>query len=200
MIKKLLHKILEIPIVFHYQQKICNNYENILAEFSNYLKCTDKKIIEIGCSTGFCANEIIDMKNNNYTGVDIERNYIEQAKKLFPDGNWICQDARNLSFNDNTFDIVIFNGVVHHMDDDLFKGCLKEVKRIVKGSGVILISEPVFNYKDILSTLFLKLDRGKYIRKSEEYEKLVLDLNLNIIRTRFFRFSLHRFFSLVIKT
>jgi ubiquinone/menaquinone biosynthesis C-methylase UbiE len=195
---KLLHKILEIPLVFHLQQKICNNYENIFSEFSDYLKCNNKKIIEIGCSTGFCASKIIDMKNNHYTGVDIQPEYINKAKLLFPNGNFICQDARSLKFNDSSFDIALFNGVVHHMDDDLFKNCLNEVKRIIKNDGLILISEPVFNYKDLLSTIFLKLDRGKYIRKFEQYSKLITDLNLNIKRTRFFRFSLHKFVSFVV--
>ena len=39
-IKKILHKLLEIPIVFQLQQKICNNYDAVLNEFSEYLNTT----------------------------------------------------------------------------------------------------------------------------------------------------------------
>lgn len=199
MIVKLFHKILDLPLVFHYQQKICNNYKNVLNEFSDYLLVKDKKIIEIGCSTGICANEIINMRHNEYFGIDIEKKYIEKARSLFPNGQFICQDARNLKFDDGFFDIAIFNGVAHHMSDVLFKDCLKEIKRVIKNNGFVLISEPVFNHKNILSTILLSVDRGKYIRKSEEYSRLIIESGFKIIRTRFFKFSAHRFVSYVSK-
>ena len=82
MIKFVLHKLLEIPIIFQIQQKVCNNYDAVLEEFSDYLKSSKKSIIEIGCSTANCATEIIDMKNNYYVGVDLDQNYIERAKKM----------------------------------------------------------------------------------------------------------------------
>ncbi|MDC0326727.1 M23 family metallopeptidase [Candidatus Pelagibacter sp.] len=73
-IKKILHKLLEIPIVFQLQQKICNNYDAVLNEFSEYLNTTNKSIIEIGCSTANCASEIVNMSKNYYVGVDLDKN------------------------------------------------------------------------------------------------------------------------------
>ena len=104
-------------------------------------------------------------------------------------------DARKLSFENNKFDIAIFNGVIHHMDDDLILSCLSEVKRVLKENGKVLISEPVFS-KGIISTILLKLDRGKYIRKQEEYKFLLEDFLIE--RERYFRFSAHKFCSFVL--
>ena len=53
-IKKILHKLLEIPFVFQLQQKICNNYDAVLNEFYEYLNTTNKSILEVGCSTANC--------------------------------------------------------------------------------------------------------------------------------------------------
>ena len=156
-IKKILHKLLEIPIVFQLQQKICNNYDAVLNEFSEYLNTTNKSIIEIGCSTANCASEIVNMSKNYYVGVDLDKNYIDRAKKNAPQGNFYEMDARKLSFENNKFDIAIFNGVIHHMDDDLILSCLSEVKRVLKENGKVLISEPIFS-KGIISTILLKLD------------------------------------------
>ena len=194
-IKKILHKLLEIPIVFQLQQKICNNYDAVLNEFSEYLNTTNKSIIEIGCSTANCASEIVNMSKNYYVGVDLDKNYIDRAKKNAPQGNFYEMDARKLSFENNKFDIAIFNGVIHHMDDDLILSCLSEVKRVLKENGKVLISEPIFS-KGIISTILLKLDRGKYIRKQEEYKFLLEDFLIE--RERYFRFSAHKFCSFVL--
>lgn len=195
MIKFVLHKLLEIPIIFQIQQKVCNNYDAVLEEFSDYLKSSKKSIIEIGCSTANCASEIIDMKNNYYVGVDLDQNYIERAKKNAPYGNFFSMDARKLSFESEKFDIAVFNGVIHHMDDNLIISCLSEVKRVLKDNGKVLISEPVYS-KNLLSTFLLNMDRGKYIRKHEEYKQLFKDFN--IIREQFFKFSAHKFCSFVL--
>ena len=195
MIKKILHRILENPFVFQLQQKVCNNYDAVFDEFSDYLKIKNQSIIEIGCSTANCASEIVDMNNDYYVGVDLDQNYIERAKKNAPLGNFFKMDARKLSFGNSQFDIAVFNGVIHHMDDELILSCLSEVQRVLKENGKILISEPVFS-RGILSTILLKLDRGNFIRKQEEYKNLFSQFSIE--RERYFRFSAHKFCSFVL--
>tara|TARA_A100001011_G_scaffold225956_1_gene233973 strand:+ start:19 stop:621 length:603 start_codon:yes stop_codon:yes gene_type:complete len=194
-IKKILHKILEVPFIFQLQQKVCNNYDAVFIEFSEYLNVSNKSIIEIGCSTANCASEIVDMKKNYFVGVDLDKNYINRAKKIAPLGNFFEMDARKLVFDNNKFDLAVFNGVIHHMDDELILSCLSEVKRVIKDNGKVIISEPVFS-KGIISTILLKLDRGNYIRKQEEYKNLFKDFSIE--RERYFRFSAHKFCSFVL--
>ena len=56
----------------------------------------------------------------DYFGFDINAKYIELAKKNFSSrGNFTCQDilqASSSNFTD-TFDVVMANGVLHHIDD-----------------------------------------------------------------------------------
>jgi ubiquinone/menaquinone biosynthesis C-methylase UbiE len=195
MIKKILHKILNIPIVFELQQKYCNDYSTVQNEFSDILNKEKLKIIDIGCSTGQCSSQIINMKKHSYVGIDIDPLYIKLAKKRKQGGRFEEMDARNLKFKSNSFDLAMFIGVLHHMDDDLISQCLREIKRVLKKNGKIIIAEPVYTKENWISTFLLNLDRGKHIRTRENYEKLFKPFKLR--RKGFFIFSNHRFCSFV---
>jgi ubiquinone/menaquinone biosynthesis C-methylase UbiE len=172
MLRQIAHKLLEIPAVFDIQQRLTNHYSNLTKAFPEYLDVTGKKILDVGCSTAACAGEIVDMKANEYVGVDIEPRYIERARKQHPDGRFLVQDARSLPFEPETFDLVMFNGVWHHMDDALIRSCMSEVRRVLKKDGHVIVSEPVFRLDWPISTYFLKNDRGKHIRDREGYRAL----------------------------
>lgn len=182
-----------MPWIFQFQQKLCNNYDNVRAEFRHHLDKPGQRILDIGCSTGTCAGEVVDMDRNEYYGVDIDDKYTQKAKRLYPHGKFLTMDARKMTFPDAHFDIVMFNGVIHHMPDDLIRDCLKDVKRVLKPEGVVLVSEPVFVKEWWFSTFLLKLDRGHFIRKQPEYKALFSELNIK--REDYFRFSAHRFCS-----
>jgi len=189
--------LLSTPWLFDWQQRLCNDYSIMKEEFKDYLEVSGKAILDIGCSTGVCANTIVSMDRNRYVGIDIEPGYIHLANKRYPQGTFLVMDVRDLQFEDNSFDVVLFISTLHHMDDELAKGCIREVKRVVKDEGVVLVAEPVFTEGLVLSNLLLILDRGRYIRDSKGYKDLFDDFI--IIRENYFTFPPHRFYSLVLK-
>ena len=194
-IRKMIEVTLANPILFEAQQKFCNDYKDVREEFSDFLDRKNQNILDVGCSTGTGANDIFDMETNNYFGVDISPDYVERASKRYPNGNFLVMDARNLDFEDNFFDIVIFNGVLHHMDDQLVQDCMIDVGRVLKPDGKLLIAEPLYTPGRMVSNTLLSLDRGRYIRDLDGYRNL-LD-GFVIERQQFFKFSLHRFCSFV---
>jgi len=196
-VQPLLHRLLESPLVFELQQRLCNNYSAILSEFSNILNQDRKRIVDIGCSTGACASRIIDMGRNDYVGIDIEPRYVKLAARRAPHGNFYVVDARKMPFRDESFDLAMFIGVMHHMDNDLVKDCLREVLRVLKPNGRVIVAEPVFTPGRRLSTLLLHLDRGRNIRDAPHYRALFDGFAIE--RQRFFEFSIHRFCSFVLK-
>lgn len=197
LLSKAIERTLENPAMFELQQKLCNDYTTVSDEFAEFLNQPRLKILDVGCSTGTCAGNIIDMKKHDYTGVDISPKYTAMASLRYPDGKFMAMDARRMSFEDNSFDIVMFNGVLHHMPDDLILDCAKEVNRVVKPEGVVLVGEPVFTDSKPISTFLLKLDRGKFIRDTESYIRVLKPLRVE--RQRYFPFSAHRFCSIVLK-
>jgi ubiquinone/menaquinone biosynthesis C-methylase UbiE len=189
--------VLSHPAIFEWQQKTCNSYDNVKDHYAKYLSAGTKKILDVGCSTGAAAAGTIDMSKHDYTGVDIDPTYVEFAQKRYPAGKFMAMDARHMAFPDDSFDICMFNGVLHHMDDDLSKAIFLDLKRVLKPDGVILVSEPVFTPGKWLSNFLLSLDRGKYIRPVDGYRQLFA--GLNVVEESFFPFSLHRFCSFVLK-
>jgi 2-polyprenyl-3-methyl-5-hydroxy-6-metoxy-1,4-benzoquinol methylase len=194
--QRIVDRSLENAFIFEVQQRLCNNYSGILEEFSGILGRKGIRVLDVGCSTGTCAGQIIDMKANSYTGVDVSQKYIEIAKRRYADGHFVAMDARRMSFADATFDVAMFVGVLHHMDDALARDCLRDVSRVVKPDGHVVVAEPVFTDGMYLSTFFLSLDRGRHIRSEEGYRSLFGDFAIQ--RQRYFRFSAHRFCSYIL--
>ena len=195
--KKLIHALLAHPLVFDWQQRLCNNYGAIREHFGEYLKVTDKDILDVGCSTGNCAATVVSMTDNRYVGIDIEPQYVERAARRYPAGRFLSMDARQLSFPADHFDVILFVGALHHMDDGLVKGCFEQLRRVLRPSGVVLCAEPVFTKGKLLSNLLLRHDRGGFIREEACYRRL-FD-GFAVVRQVFFGFSVHRFCSFVLK-
>lgn len=194
----MLTKALSNPLIFNLQQKLCNSYENVKNEFSDYFREEPLCILDLGCSTGIAGQRICDIPKHKYTGIDLTQEYIDFARKRCPTVDYRVMDGRKLEFPDHFFDIVMFVGVLHHMDNETAEACLKEVRRTLKPTGFLLIAEPVFTPNSVVSNLFLSMDRGKFIRESSEYLNLVNGFEL--VRQRYFRFSLHRFISIVVRS
>jgi SAM-dependent methyltransferase len=113
-----------------------------IAEFDKicYDLITSKKILEIGCSNGeksikyseFCAH---------VTGIDLSDLAIMTAKENSNSKTeFFCCDAHNLSFSDASFDVVIVNSFLHHLNLPMI---LKEIKRVLKDDGYLCAREPL---------------------------------------------------------
>jgi len=189
MLLQAAHRLLDIPLVFRLQQKLCNKYLNVRDAFSRYLVTAGTDILDVGCASAACAGQIIDMKQNRYVGVDIDARCIALASKLHPDGRFFQQDARKLSFDSGSFDIVMFNGVWHHMNDAMVLASMDEVRRVLRPTGVVLVAEPVFRSDWPVSTFFLKNDRGKFIRTRNGYRALFA--GFDIVEETTFRLAMH---------
>ena len=109
----------------------------------------------------------------------------------------MVMDARALTFAEDQFDVVLFVGALHHMDGEVVAACFKEIKCVLRSSGVVLCAEPVFTPGKWLSTFLLKHDRGMYIRDESGYESLFR--GFSVVRRGYFRFCVHRFCSFVLK-
>lgn len=197
LVAPILGRLLEHPAVFELQQRLFNNYSAVAAEFADVLEPQPLRVLDIGCSTGACARGVIDMARHDYVGVDIDPGYIATAQRQAPLGKFIAADARRLDFASESFDLAMFVGVMHHMDDQLIRDCLTEVRRVLKRDGRLIVAEPVFTPGRRLSTLFLSMDRGRFIRDEPGYRNL-FD-GFRVARQRYFDFSLHRFTAYVLR-
>jgi len=98
----------------------------------------EKKILELGCGTGEYTLRLAHTKSK-IIALDISQLLIQQAKQKAKSINFIIANAETLPFKDNTFDAVVGNAVLHHLDLDK---TLPEIKRVLKLGGRIAFTEP----------------------------------------------------------
>jgi len=98
------------------------------------------KLLEIGCGMGTDLLQIA-RRNLQVTGIDLTEEGIALAKKRFEiyglPAELKVDDAENLSFEDNTFDVVYSFGVLHHTPDT--QKSIDEVLRVLKPGGLAVI-------------------------------------------------------------
>jgi len=98
----------------------------------------EKKILELGCGTGEYTLRLVKT-GSNIIAIDISNSLIQQAKQKVNSANFIIANAENLPFKDNTFDAIVGNAVLHHLNLD---NALSEIKRVLKSGGSIAFTEP----------------------------------------------------------
>lgn len=102
-----------------------------------------RKILDVGCGRGFYVQTVslYDFPQEIH-GVDINGNYLEQARKICLDKRVKIRqgDIYHLPYPDNFFDLVICSEILEHLSND--KEALLEVKRVLKPRGTLLITVP----------------------------------------------------------
>jgi 2-polyprenyl-3-methyl-5-hydroxy-6-metoxy-1,4-benzoquinol methylase len=130
-------------------------------------------IVDIGCGTGLLTPHLTGF-GLNYVGFDLDVRRVEAAKRLYPDLQFVGGDVMDPKLNEGVnFEKVLMHGVLHHMPDaDIRRlfAFLKEKK--CKVLGVLDPERPNSVLSNPLGEAFIRLDRGQFVRRRHEYEKL----------------------------
>ena len=116
------------------------------------LKCASGKTLEVGIGTG--KNIPYYPANVDLTGIDFSEKMISKAKvKLTGSKNirLLVMDAQNMEFEDDSFDTVVTSCVFCSVPDPI-QG-LKEIRRVCKSGGEILMLEHVRSHKKVVGPL-----------------------------------------------
>jgi ubiquinone/menaquinone biosynthesis C-methylase UbiE len=103
-------------------------------------------VLEIGCGEGYGSSLISEMALR-VTAADNDKSVIEYAKSKYKKDNleFIHFDGLTLPFTDSTFDTVVLFQVIEHIKED--KAFLKEIKRVLKTSGRLILTTPNREYR-----------------------------------------------------
>ncbi len=108
--------------------------------------CQD--LLDLGCGNGrFLVH--FARRGLNVTGLDSAPTALKLAREWLTreslSGTLLQADTRvRLPFADATFDALISTQVIHHARLELVDGSIREIARVVKPGGVVLISVPVY--------------------------------------------------------
>lgn len=88
-------------------------------------------VLDMGCAAGGFYNIIRTLNPKiKYTGLDVSEKMLGTAKRLFPAGDFRLTSGRSLDFPDNSFDMAMSLGVIHHIPG--YKEIVKECFRVCR--------------------------------------------------------------------
>ena len=152
-----LRKIVEVN--FRTQKEIIRQY---------FGSGPNERVLDLGCGTGEFSPYFSKSK---YVGIDIDPKNITYAKKHYK-GEFLVADARQLPFKNESFDKVLVVGVFHHLSTDDCQLVFKEMKRVLKKDGKVLIMEDTRS-KRLIVRILQSVDQGAYIRDFSEWNSLL---------------------------
>jgi len=114
-------------------------WEEMKFLFEDYL-IPGEKVLDLGCGNGRWFR-LFQEKKVNYIGVDSSERLIEIAKKKYPEAKFQAADALHLPFPNNFFDKIYSIAVLHHIPSEgLRLGFLKEIRRVLKPEGLLILT------------------------------------------------------------
>ena len=145
-----------------------------IPQAADFASARGLKVLEIGCGLGTDGAQFAEA-GADYTGVDLTEAAVDLARKRFElfdlPGNFQTEDAENLSFPDESFDLVYSHGVLHHTPETA--KAIREIHRVLRPGGramVMLYHRGSYNYRVNISIL---RRAGAQLLKSDSGVKLV---------------------------
>lgn len=108
----------------------------------------DKTVLDIGCGGGGKTCYYATFGPKKIIGIDIVPHYAEEGnafakeKGLDPIASFMTGDASQMPFADNTFDTIIMNDAMEHVDQP--EKTLEECFRVLKPGGHLYINFPPY--------------------------------------------------------
>ena len=94
------------------------------------------KGLEVGCGQGALVHYL---KQKSATLMGLDQSFASLVKARFgnPENPWVCGDAQELPFQDNTFDYALCIGVLHHTPYEEIG--VMEILRVLKPGGFAVV-------------------------------------------------------------
>lgn len=124
--------------------------------------CKDKRVLDAACGEGYGSYLIKKWGASEVYGIDIDEETIGKAKKMFnsSDVEFQCHTVEKLPFPDYYFDLIVSFETIEHLDRP--EEFLKEIRRVLKPGGGILISCPNDPYYSTDATYSNPFHKRKY--------------------------------------
>ena len=164
-------------------------YAPWMTEVMGFNEHAGERLLEVGCGMG---TDLLQFARGGAicTGVDLTPRSIEISRQRFnmygAPGAFLIADGERLPFQDNSFDVVYANGVLHHTPDTA--GAVREIHRVLRQGGmakVMLYYRHSLNYwgemmlhRGVLRGQLLRGDTpeqimGRFVEVGEETDPLV---------------------------
>ena len=174
---KIQSKIYGLLDIIYFRKKIRNPRYMLINKISN----NNLRILEIAVGTAKNSVLLAKYKHNlKITGIDLSKEMLDIARKDIEKNNisnieLLKMDAANMTFGNETFDVIIVSLLLHEMPEDVSRKVLNECLRVLKNNGKIYVLEWEKPKKIFEKILFL----GVTIFEPREF-KIFMEKDLNL--------------------
>ena len=175
-------------------KKTINNKDDRIPIITSYLaKKKPKKMLEIGSGTLPIYKILSERQKEQieYHICEINPEKILFINENYPKIKTTCSDALNLPYENESFNLVLSKGVLHHVDDDNTENVnkkrrlfIEEIVRITKNNGSIFLMD--FAYDKSLGSLLWHF-LHKFFFKEGEHNFYSLKESLVLFRHKFLK-------------
>jgi len=138
------------------------------------------RVLDVGCGPGFVIEYLPGVQ---YVGTDIDFKYIQHAKKRYGHlGDYHCLELNAENMRElGKFDVVLLNGVLHHIDDAGVLDLLTLIRECLNPAGHLMTLDGCF-YESMspVSRYLIRNDRGQYVREQDAYLGLAKHIFPNV--------------------
>lgn len=95
----------------------------------------DLAVLDIGCNEGFFCGEALRQGARRVVGVDAHRGFIDNAKKRFPEAEFICTSWWDMP--EGKFDVILFLSAIHY--EPRARALLQKLATYLTPTGTLII-------------------------------------------------------------
>tara|TARA_B100000508_G_scaffold24443_2_gene17623 strand:- start:16905 stop:17633 length:729 start_codon:yes stop_codon:yes gene_type:complete len=121
------------------------NQEDHIARYDYATKFTKgNRVLDVACGTGYGVSLICESGALEVVGVDIDSDSISYAQKKYNHKNakYICSSASKIPMPDEYFDAIVTFETIEHLEEEDRELYLRELRRVLKDDGVVILSTP----------------------------------------------------------
>ena len=115
-------------------------WQPVVPAFRQYYGLTtESSLLDVGCAKGFMLNDFAELiPGITVKGVDISEYAIENGlDDVKP--HIRTADAKNLQFEDNSFDLVVSINTIHNLERDELIQALQEIERVSRRNAFVTV-------------------------------------------------------------
>lgn len=122
---------------FYYDPRF---WKPVISTFQEHFNLTSKSsVLDVGCGKGFMMHDLMELiPGIRVKGIDISEYAIENAIEDMKPHVRVA-NAKQLPFEDNSFDVVISINTVHNLERDECGQALQEIERVSRGNSFITV-------------------------------------------------------------
>ena len=171
-----MRQLLSLGFVYNLFQELIGSklfFEEYLARYLGDV--SGMTILDLGCGTSTILRYLPDTVS--YLGVEPSEQYVQRAIREYDGrGRWIIRTASELETHQELhgcYDLVMANGVFHHLNDDEAYQMAKVAHMLLRPGGrFVTIDCSVVEGMKSYGRLLTNMDRGKFVRTPSEYRTL----------------------------